>query len=233
MKMEGNTRNHDPIEPNDLLSPLQRRVRDILIRCFAGEQTAMAKQIGCTQPYISQIVRGRRQPGPDVLRKISSLPGVSADWLLLGEGSPPSCSSVRNPARCLLPIYESLEPALENGDERVGVREVYPVSPADYTVSRFMFRIPLGHPCIAATAGRLRSRDLIMFDSNQDLWRKRPSSLPKKVCVIRAANCHVPPTFDLAYVSRVAREESGCGERLHVRRLVQREKRLCFFSRVK
>jgi hypothetical protein len=123
-----------------------------------------------------------------------------------------------------MPIYASLESALDNRDESVGQRLVYKCRPGDYSAFRFVFQIPQRHPCIAATGRRFRAGDLLVFDTNPVLWRNRASFLKERICVIAAADCVDRPRFDLAYIEHVAARESECGEQLRVRRLVPRSK---------
>ena len=48
----------------DAISELRKRLDK------AGTQTALAKELGISKPYLSDILRGRRDPGPKVLEQI-------------------------------------------------------------------------------------------------------------------------------------------------------------------
>jgi hypothetical protein len=63
---------------------IAERVRQVLDRDFGGNQTVMAKKIGCASSLISLIVNKAQKPGRSFLTRMTTLPGVSASWLLSG-----------------------------------------------------------------------------------------------------------------------------------------------------
>lgn len=50
-------------------------------------QTELARQLGISVGFVSEIARGVKRPGPDFFIGVRKLLGVSTDWLLCGEGS--------------------------------------------------------------------------------------------------------------------------------------------------
>jgi len=50
-------------------------------------QNEFARQIGSTSAFVSNMARGKSRPGLDFLAKISTVFGVSLDWLVLGKGT--------------------------------------------------------------------------------------------------------------------------------------------------
>lgn len=56
----------------------------------------LARLAGLAEPHISMIERGARpRIGAAVAEKIARTLGCSLDWLLLGQGEPPSADSIR------------------------------------------------------------------------------------------------------------------------------------------
>ena len=50
-------------------------------------QTDLARQLGLSPGFLSEIARGIKRPGPDFFMGMRSLLGISIDWLMTGEGS--------------------------------------------------------------------------------------------------------------------------------------------------
>ena len=51
-------------------------------------QNELARQIGSTSAFISNIATGKAKPGLEFLQKIATHFGISLDWLILGKGVP-------------------------------------------------------------------------------------------------------------------------------------------------
>lgn len=63
---------------------------------------------GIPYPSLREYISGKKKPGMDALAAISSASGVSADWLLTGEGS-----KLRGPAASSDPDSETLCKTIE------------------------------------------------------------------------------------------------------------------------
>ncbi len=50
-------------------------------------QTDFARRVGVSSGFVSDLVRGIKRPGIDILTAINAAFGVSIDWLLTGHGS--------------------------------------------------------------------------------------------------------------------------------------------------
>lgn len=59
-----------------------RRIREL--RGFDMTQAEFADAIGVAQSYVSDIERGRKEPGAVVLFRIARLYGKTMEWLLTG-----------------------------------------------------------------------------------------------------------------------------------------------------
>lgn len=55
--------------------------------CSIGiRQDVLSKELGVSQPYISQLINGKKEVGKKVANKLSEKFGISQYWLLTGEG---------------------------------------------------------------------------------------------------------------------------------------------------
>jgi transcriptional regulator with XRE-family HTH domain len=165
-------------------SAVGRRVADVLQRLFAGNQSAMAKAIGVSHAAISQIVHGKRQPGPRVLQAIAGLPGVSPDWAILGKGAAPAVPVQRDPNKCFLPVVASLDFALSAEPTRTRTSRGLQVAASEYSPSRIVFQVPQRHVCILRSGGRLKPGDFLIFETDRGLWLSKPQHLGKRLCLI-------------------------------------------------
>ena len=50
------------------------------------KQDVLSKELGVSQPYISQLINGKKEVGKKVANKLSETFGLSQYWLLTGEG---------------------------------------------------------------------------------------------------------------------------------------------------
>ena len=65
------------------------RIRYVLRHYWGDSQSAMARELGCSQTAIWKVVSGRANPGKRLLSLISGHAGVSPQWLSYGEGPAP------------------------------------------------------------------------------------------------------------------------------------------------
>src|SRR3984957_1385211 len=135
-------------------TPAQQRVNELLQRLFAGNESAMAKALGCSQAAISHIVHGHRGVGSRILRSIAALPGVSPDWALLGVGAPPATKFQRDLTKCFLPVFSSIDFALAVDPVKAPTSRGEQVTPADYSETRIIFEIPEADTWLRHSGGR-------------------------------------------------------------------------------
>lgn len=73
---------------------LPARIHQVL--AHAGlSQTDLAKQLGLSTGFMSEITRGVKRPGPDFFMGVRRLLGVSIDWLMTGEGTMTGGAGIR------------------------------------------------------------------------------------------------------------------------------------------
>ncbi len=63
------------------------RVRHLLKAHWHGNQSRMARDVGCAASSLSRVESGR-EPGKRLLAQVASHPQVNAEWLFEGQGEP-------------------------------------------------------------------------------------------------------------------------------------------------
>lgn len=58
-----------------------------LLALLGMTQAALARQIGASPGFVSDVIRGVKRPGADMFLGLRNALGVSIDWLLTGEGT--------------------------------------------------------------------------------------------------------------------------------------------------
>jgi transcriptional regulator with XRE-family HTH domain len=64
------------------------RIIQVMELIFAGSQRQLAEAVHMSPAMISRVVSGKRDPSKRLIKAISQLPEVNADWLLTGNGDP-------------------------------------------------------------------------------------------------------------------------------------------------
>src|SRR6202044_2605845 len=126
----------------------QQRVRIVLERLFAGNQSEMGRALGCTPAAISQIVRERRGVGGGILRALATLPGVSPDWAILGLGAQPAVLGRPTRESLFLPVVSSLDFTLSGRPPQAHTSMAKQVAQLDFSPTRLIFQVAEGHPCL-------------------------------------------------------------------------------------
>lgn len=80
---------------NDPLATVPGRLAQVL--AFAGvSQAELARRIGASAGFVSDVLRGVKRPGVEMLMGLREAFGVSVDWLLSGEGTMTGGTGIRN-----------------------------------------------------------------------------------------------------------------------------------------
>lgn len=84
-----------PDDPHaDQWAALPARFAQVL--SLAGiTQTDLARQLGLSPGFVSEVARGIKRPGPEFFMGIRRVLGVSIDWLMAGEGSMTGGAGIR------------------------------------------------------------------------------------------------------------------------------------------
>ena len=107
------------IEGDDAIGPLLRRLRgDLSLRDVTG-------RIGVSSSYLSQIERGDRQPGSNVVRKLAYLYNVDAEELMKRAGRDPYIDPYSDEA---MDVERAYQYVLADPVFRVGTRPDGPIT---------------------------------------------------------------------------------------------------------
>lgn len=72
--------------PDSELESLHLRLAQVL--AYTGiNQAELARRVGMSPGFVSDVLRGVKRPGPELLLALRKSCGVSVDWLLSGEGT--------------------------------------------------------------------------------------------------------------------------------------------------
>jgi len=142
-------------------SPAER-IQILLTKLWGDNQRSMADAIGCSQPLLSMIVSGSRQPGPKLLELVAKHPKVNPEWLRSGYGEP----ILAEPTLDSLPIAEVVLPGppLENRELLLAHR--YPVLPGAFATTRHWFRVRRNQPVVDSKNAKVRDGDLLLMESD-------------------------------------------------------------------
>ncbi|MDE2802749.1 MAG: helix-turn-helix transcriptional regulator [Chloroflexota bacterium] len=107
------------IEGDDAIGPLLRKLRgDLSLRDVTG-------RIGVSSSYLSQIERGDRQPGSNVVRKLAALYNVDAQELMKRAGRDPYIDPYSDEA---MEVERAYQYVLADPAFRVGTRPDGPIT---------------------------------------------------------------------------------------------------------
>jgi transcriptional regulator with XRE-family HTH domain len=80
------TRKRSSLQAADALEALPARLAQVV--AYAGvSQAELARRIGVSPGFVSDVLRGVKRPGVEMLMGLRAAFGVSVDWLLSGEGT--------------------------------------------------------------------------------------------------------------------------------------------------
>ena len=163
------------------VAPPADRFRTVLHDFFAGSQSAMARGLGCSQPMVSRVVAGEKEPGPRLLMALANFPGISRRWALTGQGEPLSSLGPEPMAGdAMLPIARQLVPGHLEAYREFLTDACLPVLRRDYRRSRYWLILDNDDQ---AERGLLRG-DAILVESDGS-WLGKPKLFKNKWCAIR------------------------------------------------
>jgi hypothetical protein len=159
---------------------MQKRVEWVLNHLFAGKQRRMAAAMRKSQAYLSRVVHGQQNVGPEFLEALSRLPGVNPRWVETGEGEP-----LLPPTHGTLPVASSILPAWPERCPELMSGERFPVAEAFAKPSRYWYRVELTCPALRATALALLPGDMLLLDADVTAWTDRLSDCAGKLFGVR------------------------------------------------
>jgi hypothetical protein len=157
---------------------LVQRIVQLSELLWKGNRSQMGRDLGLAQPVVSRVLAGKHQPSGKLLEALAKWPGVSAAWLLVGEGEPLIEEGVGVGGR-YRPIAEDLLPGPpdEHPDLLSGVG--YPIAEAFASTTSYWFKIPNGIG-VSGTHGVLAG-DLLLMETDPR-WTRKWGAIPGKFC---------------------------------------------------
>jgi SOS-response transcriptional repressor LexA len=141
------------------------RVRRLLAEVWQGNQSAMAKDIECSQPLLSKIIHGKQEPGRSLLERIARYPGINSSWVLSGQGQP----RVEPEDVQSLPVAYEVLPGPPLDHLRRLQPERYAVPEAFYRPTRYWLRLRGDQPVVKLRNQGIVHGDLILLETDQNV----------------------------------------------------------------
>jgi hypothetical protein len=151
-----------------------------------GNQSRMARDLGCTQALISSVIHRRSFPGPKLLSALAQHPMVNVDWLVSGIGQP--IKSSRPPAHvCALPVaHRLLDGLVADCPESLSMMSLVVPAPK-YRPTRYVFRVDEKQDDLTSS-NAVRVGDYLILETDPATWRDQPQAVGGQICVIRSAS---------------------------------------------
>lgn len=141
---------------------------------FANSQSAMSRKLGCSQSYLSRVVRGEAQPAAKLLNALAALPHINRHWALTGEGDPFVADRTYS-----VPVASELLPG-PPGDHPEFLTGTYE-SVAPHLARDSVYLFVVSKPF----AGQILAGDRILLDADSSPWTKNVRTLDRKLCAVR------------------------------------------------
>lgn len=168
------------------LSPISKEIVGLVEQ--TGGQRAFAKAVGVSQPLISRIVNGLQEPGEDLLRAISKLPGVNQNsfWER-------ASLLTRKESDFSVPIAHALLPSSPSSNPDELTAENIAVSNTVYRHSVYAIRAKQCHPVFLDPSEALQADDLVVIESSVKKFSKNIRRLDGKLCcvIVESDGCQV------------------------------------------
>lgn len=150
------------------------RFRYVLRARYANSQSAMARELGCSQSYLSRVVRGEKAPAAKLLNALANLPQIHKHWALTGEGDPFAVDRMN-----ALPVVSELlpGPAEEHPHFLTGSYEC--VAPHLARDSAYILKVAVPF------ASHVLPGDRVVLDADASLWTKNLRAFDRKLCAVR------------------------------------------------
>jgi hypothetical protein len=157
----------------------RQRVGWVLNHLFGGHQRRMGESIGVSQALISQVLSGRQGPGKQLLSAIASLPEVSAQWIVKGDGEP-----LLPRTKGTLPIAFGLLPGSPEQYGNLLTGQRYPVAEALDRASRYWLQVEAHSPVVQLVDLKILPGDLLLMETDS-AWTMRLDVVQGRLCGVR------------------------------------------------
>jgi hypothetical protein len=157
----------------------------VLQAFFAGHQSEMAREIGCSQAALSKVCRGIQPPGSRLMKSLTKLPGVDWSWAILGQGDLPTPRQINSAGRLVLPVADGLPRVGADGRLIVRATNFEVIAEADYSLTKFFLNVPNDSPITDDAEAGIRAQDLLLIESDSHAWSRDPRFVEKRPCLVR------------------------------------------------
>jgi len=149
---------------------------------WSGSQIQMARETGVYQGSLSNILRGKREAGRELLHKIGKHPRINESWLLTGQGEP-IVESELIPVAGEAALHVARQPftGLPHDNPECLEHYLLPVHRSLYKPTRYWIRVDEGHPLTEHDSACIRAGDHILFEADSCGW---PTSLAGHPCIV-------------------------------------------------
>lgn len=161
-----------------------QRIAWLLDHIWAGCQSAMARDIGVSQPVISRVVRGVQEPSSLLLGVLRKVPRINWDWLQHGDGEP---LAEDVDIASSLPVFDRLVTADQLAASRLLSVERMPAARMLLSAARYFLRLGPSDDVVKRGAFRLQAGDLLLMHA----FAQTPTQAelpPGAFCAIRGTD---------------------------------------------
>jgi hypothetical protein len=180
-------RHKTPGSPDVDSTPAQR-VTWLLSTVWHGNQSLMAREVGCVQSVISKIVAGQQHVGSRLLMRIATYPSLNPTWLLTGEGEPFLPVVTPGPGTeegaTDLPIARQILPGPPELHRKLLFEERFPTAAADIRSTRYWLELTGDQPIVRHGGHSLRADDLLLMETDAN-YRKDVHQVDGELCAVR------------------------------------------------
>lgn len=174
-------------------SPETERVMLVLERLWAGNKTAMARDLGVSTSLINKVAYGERSPGRKLLNALANHPTVDEIWLLTGQGEPfTDKNRVQiGSSSSLLPVADHVLPGSPDKHQAHFVTRIDLLSAEWARPSRYLLRVGSGWSIVQEAGSRIAAGDLLLVET-EPIWVENPAVLPGKLVVANLSATNTP-----------------------------------------
>lgn len=181
------------------------RLLFVLKTLYAGNQSRLAADLGCSQAVISKIAAGKQQPGARLLQALAAHPKVNPAWVLTGEGEPLLAEAQRGELQGWpVPVATCLLPGPPAAHRDLLTARVEYVPGVIYRETIYAVEAAACQPAGADPAERMLPSDLVIIDADPNRWATNSQMLHNKLCAVRSESSPAGPIL----FKRVRRRES-------------------------
>lgn len=162
------------------------RVRWVLEKLFGGSQSRMAAAFGLSQAAISNVLRGQRIPGREMLMVIGSHPLLSLSWMLTGDGEPIEKLDEKKSQADALPIVDRPLPSSPGLSRSLLSGEHYPTARHFVSPTRYWLRVQPVHLAHLPDDPDVRPGVMLLIETDKSLWRANVETLNGRVTIVCA-----------------------------------------------